>query len=225
MSNELQIFGGTDLLDDATLREQLAVNADVGARGEGISYMSFSGKRGIYKIGIDGRAPGEDEPFLVAIPLFKVGWICWKGGKPLDKRMAGSRDPAIVQPAADELGPFDKDGDGWSRARSIAARSLLNGEEVEFTNNSKSGVSEMAALHRDVRDRLRETNAVWPVVKFGVEEFESQGYKNFKPTIEVIAWLTRDDIVKWTDDPDFDPMSLLEGADVEAAPEPKRRNL
>lgn len=228
MSEELSIFGGsTDLLDVDTLREQLAVNADVGARGEGVSFMSFSGKRGIYKIGVDERTPDPDEPFLVAIPLFKVGYMAWKGSKPVGRRLAGPRDPQVEEPAKDELGPFDeKKGEGWSRARSMAARSLANGEEIEFTNSSKSGVAVIAALHRDVRDRFRETDAVWPVVTFGMEEFESGGYKNFKPTINVIAWLTRDDIVKWKpDDPDFDPMTLLNDKLNEKAPEPKRRDL
>lgn len=226
--NQVQVFGGTDLLDRDTLEKQLAVDAEYGERSSGVSYMSFSGKRGLYKVGIEGRAPGESEPFLVAIPLFKTGYICWKGGRPVDKRMAGPRDPRIAEPDMNEHGPFnEKNGEGWSKARSMAARSLENGEEIEFTVNTKSGVAVIADLHKEIRDRLRETDEVWPVITFGMEEFEAQGNRNFKPTLNVIAWLTSKDIVKWQGE-DFDAMTLLDGKGENDAPAPaprKQRNL
>lgn len=222
--NNVAVFGGVDLTDTETLRKQMAETADVGARGaEGVSYMSFSGKKGRYKIGVEGREPGAKEPFLVAIPLFKMGYICWKNGKPIAKRLAGLRDPQITEPSADELGPFEKDGEGWFRGRSMAARSLENGEEIEFSINSKSGVAVIADLHKQVTEKMASSDAFWPVVVFGSEEFEAGGYKNDKPTMDVIAWLTRDDIMKWNSD-DFDPMTLLDG-EKEEAPAPKRRSL
>lgn len=222
--NDVAIFGGTDLTDTDALKQQLAETADIGARGaDGVSYMSFSGKKGRYRIGTEGREPGEDEPFLVAVPLFKIGWICWKNGKPAAKRMAGLRDPQIPEPDSDELGPFDKEADGWYRARSMAARSMENGEEVEFTINSKSGVAAIADLHKQIREQMQSSDAIWPVIRFGSEEFESGGYKNDKPVIEIIKWLTVDQIKLWTDD--FDPMTLLEEGEEEKAPAPRRRKL
>jgi hypothetical protein len=227
MSNEIAPFGGgkVALMDDKALLEQMQEDADFGARSGDVSYMSFSGKKGRYEIGVDKRAPDDDEPFLVAVPLFKTGYICWRGGKPISKRMAGMREPKIVQPDPDELGPFDRDGDGWFAARSIGARSLANGEEIEFTINSKSGVAVMADLHRDILERLSAGEDPWPVVTFSMEEFEAKGYKNYKPIINVVKWLPTEEITRWTDD-DFDPMGewmSSEAEKVEATPAPRRR--
>jgi len=209
MSNELTTspFGAVSIMDEEALAESLAENSDFGARTSGISYMSFSGKKGIYSIGTAGRSPAEDEPFLVAIPLFKTGYICWKGGRPISKRLAGPREPKIMAPDPEEGGPFDTNrGEGWFEARSMGARSLINGEEVEFTINSKSGVSVIADLHKECAARIRAREAAWPIITFGTEQFESSGYRNDKPKITPIKWLTSQEAMKWTSD-EFDPVA------------------
>jgi hypothetical protein len=218
--NEVALFGGTvDLTDTETLRRQMTETADIGARGEGVSFMSFSGKRGLYKIGVDGRGLHENEPFLVAIPMFKIGWICWKGGKPLAKRMAGLREPMVAEPDMSEFGPFNTgQGEGWQRARSMYMRSLLTGEEIEYSTSSKSGVAVVADLHQQVRAAMSAGDGVWPIIEMGMEEFTAQNQKNFKPTIEVLKWLTRDDILRWKDD--FDPMEFLDEPAKETPPAP-----
>lgn len=228
--NPIMPFGGkADLTDEKALMQQMQEQADFGARGGDVSYMSFSGKKGQYKIGVNGRAPEPGEPWLVAVPLFKTGYICWKGGKPVSKRMAGMREPNIMQPDPEEGGPFDdRKGEGWFQARSMGARSLMNGEEIEFTINSKSGVAAIAELQREVLEQMAAGHGFWPVIEFGTESFESKGFKNDKPTLTVRKWLTSDDIKKW--DEDFDPMSFLEDGDdeqekVEAEPVKRRRNL
>lgn len=228
MGNDITPFGGgkVALIDDKELLEFMQEDADFGARSGDLSYMSFSGKRGRYSIGVDGREPASDEPFLIALPLFKKGYICWKDGKPISKRMAGQREPKVMQPAPDELGPFDKDDEGWFAARSIGARSLLNGEEIEFTTNSKSGVATLAELHREILEALSAGEPPWPIVNFGMEEFASKGYKNFKPTVDIVKWLSTDDITKWADD-SFDPMAEWMSGNKEdeerAAPAPRRK--
>lgn len=219
------LFGGSvvDIEKSEALIAAMEDTADDGGRAGDVSYMNFSGKRGIYQIGVDKRAPGEAEPFLVAITAFELGWIAWKDGKPVSKRMASISKPKVQEPAADEGGPFnDKKGEGWHRARAITVRSMENGEQCYFANNSKSGVAVMSDLQRDVLDRMKSGQPCWPVVTFGMEEFESQGYKNFKPTLDVIAWLESEEVQKLAD-PEFDPMSLLEEEEEEEAPKPKTR--
>jgi hypothetical protein len=225
MTNDLDVFKGFDLTDEKALRDAVAADADVGSRADGLSFMSFSGKRGTYKIGLEEREPGKEEPFLLAVPLFKIGWICWKGGKPVAKRMAGLRQPAVPEPDMSEFGPFDSNkGEGWMRARSVQLKSMDNNEEVEFSISSKSGVAEIASMHKMVRDQMGEGAAYWPAIVFGREEFEAQGFKNFKPTMEVVKWLTTDEIKQWVDD--FDALSLLDAPKEETpAPAPARRRL
>lgn len=208
MANEISPFGGTELTDEAALVRQLQEDSQVGSRGGDFSYMSFSGKKGVYKIGTEGRKPSEDEPFLVATPMFATGWICWKGGKPVSKRFATMREPKIPQPSDTEFGPFDKDGDGWYQAKSMVMRSMENGEQVEFSINSKSGVAAISELQKAILERMTQGLASWAVITLGSEEFESQGYKNDKPVLKVVGWLDTDQIKRWKDD--FDPQELLE---------------
>lgn len=220
------IFGGqmVDIETSQALINALEDTVDDGARNADVSYMNFSGKRGVYSIGVDKRVPGEAEPFLVAITAFELGWICWKGGKPVAKRMAKITQPKIPEPSADENGPFDeRRGEGWHRARAIVVRSMENSEQCYFANNSKSGVAVMSDLHRDVLARVKSGQPCWPVITFGMEEFESNDYKNFKPTFDVIAWLESEDVQKLAD-PNVDPMSLLgEEEEEEEAPKPRTR--
>lgn len=216
MSNDITTspFGQVSVLDEEALAESLSENSDFGARTSGISYMSFSGKKGVYSIGTAGRSPDVDEPFLVAIPLFKTGYICWKGGRPIAKRLAGLREPKIMAPDPEEGGPFDPQrGEGWFEARSMGARSLINGEEVEFTINSKSGVSVIADLHKECAARIRAREAAWPIVTFSSEQFESNGYRNDKPKITPIKWLTSQEAMQWSNE-GFDPVAawLSDGA-------------
>lgn len=226
MSNELSnLFSGApvSLPDDKALYEAVKGSEDFGAREAGnFSYMNFSGRTGRYSIGQEKRDLETDEPFLVAIPLFKTGYISWKGGKPQAERMAGLREPVVPQPDPDDGGPYDRSrGEGWSPARSLVARSLMNGEQVKFTNNSKSGVAEFANLHKQVSSQLGLQEPPWPIVTFGCEQFEANGYKNFKPTITVVKWLSTEEIKEWKDG--FDPMSWLEGSEPKEVEGPKRR--
>lgn len=228
------IFGNTQIqVTDALLKALESTDGEGGRMGD-MSFMSFSGKRGIYKIGTDGREPEEDEPFLVAIPMFELGWMCWKGGKPVAKRMANISQPKIPDPDLSEFGPFDdKKGEGWAKARAITARSMKHDEQVYFSNNSKSGVAEMSDLQSAVLERMRSGQPCWPVVVFGKEEFEAQGFKNFKPTITAVQWLDTEK-VNMLADPEIDPMDLLDDNDDDPeppkedkaeAPRPRRRRI
>lgn len=223
MSNDVAPFGGNfDVADEQALAAQLAEDADFGSRSGDLSYVSFSGKRGLYKIGTSGRAFEDPEPCLVAVPLFKTGYIAWKGGRPIAKRMAGMKDPRIMAPDPEEGGPFDAArGEGWFTARSLCCRSMVNGEQMEFTINSRSGVAVIADLHKAVVERLRASEPAWPIIEFDMEEFTSNGYTNFKPKLIERAWITTEQMQEWAD-PEFDPMTWLED-DTPKGVSPRKR--
>ena len=229
---ELAPIFGTSLVDvgeGSALMKAMEETAEEGARGGDVSFMSFSGKRGLYKIGVDGRQPGEEEPFLVAIPLFELGYICWKGGKPVAKRLAKITQPKIQEPDPEEFGPFENNKDGWSKARSITVRSLQHDEQCYFSNNSKSGVANMSDLQRDVLERMKSGQPCWPIITFGMSEFTAKDNTNFKPDFDIIKWIDTE-TVEALADPELDPMSLLaetetEVPEEEEAPAPKRRRM
>jgi len=140
--------------------------------------------------------------------------------------MAKLGQPKIAEPDPEEFGPFTSQKDGWSKARGIVMKSLEHNEQIEFTNNSKSGVSVMADLQRDVLDRYKAGQPCVPIMHIGMEEFTAQDNTNFKPVFDVVKWITPEELNKMAD-PDFDPLSLVKGgasdADDEPAPKPRRR--
>lgn len=205
-------FGTIATTDVETeLLAYLEQESTVGARNGGdVQYMSFSGKTGSFSIGQDKRDLEEGEAFLVAIGLFMSGYMAWKGGRPIDVRMAGARQPKIMRPDPEEGGPFDsRKGEGWALAKRMCMRSLHTGEEVEFTNNSKSGVAEITELQKLIAERVRAGEPGWPIVTVGKAPFEAQGFKNFRPVLTPIKWLTRSEAWQWGTE-GFDPMTWLE---------------
>jgi len=81
-------------------------------------------------------------------------------------------------------------------------------------------------------ERAAQGLPCWPVVCLEVEEFESQGYKNFKPVFNVQGWLANDQLQELADGADID--DLLEGGnakiedksddeEVEEKPAPRSR--
>lgn len=200
--NELApIFGGkVNVADVRTLAQKAAVAAQNNPRGGapgGSDYMNFSGKRGIFTIGTDSRRITEDEMWAIDVSSFEEGWICWKGGKPASTRLANIYNGVpVATPAGDELGPFDSNkGEGWFQAKAMVLKSLDNNQQGYLKINSVSGVSAMAELIGEFAERAAAGEASWPIVCLDVEEFESQGFKNFKPKFDIQAWLTTEQIV------------------------------
>lgn len=223
------VFGGAvSVVDEEALARSLEDTQDEGGRMGDVSFISFSGKMGRYKIGVDGRSPNEEELWLVNIAGFELGWMCWKGGKPEAKRMANVSAPRVQEPDKEEFGPFDENrGEGWSRARAITVRSIESGEQGYFSNNSKSGVAVMSDLQKEVTARLKSGQPAWPIIMLGMEEFESNGFKNFKPIMDPIQWLSTEEVQELAKE-GADPQAVLDGAGgggapVGDAPKPKPR--
>lgn len=191
MTNEVTkagVFGGKVALPDAKkLAEDMAQSAATGARPDG-DYIGFSGKRGVYEIGKEKRDADKEECWLVNVAGFEDGYICWKGGQVMAKRMypMGTPLPPLDK---NEHGPFIKDGDGWYDAKSMTLRSIDSGQQGYFAINSLSGVAEFADLQREITQRIRAGEAYWPVVKLDREAFTAKGFKNYKPKLVVDGWI------------------------------------
>lgn len=209
-------FGGSiSLKDKEAMAKRAAESAETGARGgapDGSDYMNFSGKRGMYTIGQDKRRVESDELWLLNITSFEDGYVCWKGGKPAAQRMAnifGAGHP-VTPPSADEGGPFDESrGEGWFKAKAWVAKSLDHDQQGYFKNNSVSGVGEMADMIKEVAQRMGTGQPAWPVFSYDMEEFESQGYKNFKPVMKIYGWLDDEAVGALGENPDADIDDLI----------------
>jgi hypothetical protein len=195
MSN-VAIFGGgggkVALNDTKAMKAALdnSVQDDPRGSDEDGVYINFSGKRGLYEIGADKNNADPDEIWLVNIGSFQTGWICWKGGRPVAKRMASIYGAPTAVPDMDEHGPFNAgNGEGWSIAKSMVLRSLDSGVQGIFTTNSKSGVSSLVGIQKEISEKIGEGSAAWAVVHLQKEAFTAQGNKNFKPVFPIYGWL------------------------------------
>lgn len=195
------VFGGkVNVADVRSLAQKAAEAAQNDPRGGapgGSDYLNFSGKRGIFTIGKDDRRIDTDELWAVDVTSFEEGWICWKGGKPASTRLANIYTGVPVRaPDGDELGPFDtKKGEGWFQAKGMVVKSMDNGQQGYLKLNSVSGVSAMAELIGAFSERAAAGEAAWPVIRLDTEEFEAQGFKNFKPKFEIVAWLETSELM------------------------------
>jgi len=223
MGNEVSVFGGkVDIADMKSLAQRAQVSASNTARGGapgGSDYMNFSGKRGVYTIGQEKRRIENDERWVVDITSFEEGWVCWKGGQSPSSRMANIYNGVpIPQPDPDELGPFDtQKGDGWFAGKAMVLKSCDEDQQGYFKINSVSGVSSMSELMEEFAERANAGLPAWPVVCLDMEEFESQGFKNFKPIFDVQGWLSNEQLQELADGADIN--DLLEAADDSTEPD------
>jgi hypothetical protein len=198
---QVAVFGGkvnvADVRGLAQKAAEAAQNTTRSGAPGGSDYMNFSGKRGVFTIGQDNRKVGPDELWIVDVGSFEEGWIAWKGGKPLSTRLSNIYTGVPVQtPQGDEGGPFDTNkGEGWFQAKAWVMKSIDNEQQGYFKLNSVSGVSAMAELIGAFSERAAAGEPAWPVISLDIEEFEAQGFKNFKPVFNVQTWLTTEELM------------------------------
>lgn len=169
--------------------EKDAAETTVGGAPDGSLYASFSGKLGRYKVGTEGADLSDAELFILNIESFESGWICWKSGSPIAKRMSSIYSGTVADPDMTEHGPF-KEGEGWSRIKALVAYSCDRDVALYFSTSSKSGLSEFSKLQLAAVTRYRSGQPFWPVFRFTREKFTSRGNTNYKPTFTVVGWLT-----------------------------------
>jgi hypothetical protein len=207
------IFGGRVNVSDMkalAVKAQAAAmnNPRTGGAPSGSDYLNFSGKKGVFTIGKDNRQIESDERWLVNVTSFEEGYVCWKNRKPESTRLANIYTGVPVpQPDPEELGPFNTaKGEGWYQAKAMVLKSIDEDQQGYFKINSVSGVGEMADLMEAFSERAAAGEPCWPVVCLDVEEFEAQGFKNFKPIFEVQGWLTNEQLQELADGADIDDL-------------------
>ena len=199
MSTAISLFGGTGgkvalTSNSDALKKALdsSVHDDPRGSPEDGVYINFTGKRGVYEIGVDKDNADPNEIWLVNVTSFESGWVCWKGGRPVAKRMASIFGDPVPIPDQGEHGPFNtNNGEGWSPCKSMSIRSLDTGVQGVFSTNSKSGVSSLVGIQKEVSARLADdaVGSAWPIIHLSSEKFTAQGNTNYKPIFPVFGWL------------------------------------
>lgn len=228
-NNAVSVFGGSvnvaDMKSLAQKAKVAALNSTRSGGPGGSDFMNFSGKRGVFTVGKEERKVQSDEQWVVDVTSFEEGWICWKGGKPAGTRLANIYTGVpIPQPAPDELGPFNEQkGEGWFAAKSLVMKSLDNDQQAYFKINSVSGVSSMADLIGEFSDRANAGMPCWPIICLDIEEFEAQGFKNFKPVFAVQEWMTAEQLQDLVNGEGGDEEEEPEVAPAKEEPKPAGR--
>ena len=189
--------------------------------GEGVQYLSFSGKSGTYQLGQNKEEP--EGLFIVEPKSIVTGWICWMKNRPVD-RVEWSiyqTEKAIDEEDLDDHGPYrEAQGEGWFQSLGFGCISLDDKEvQVKFSNNSKSGRNSIRALMDEIRKRVLAGEPSMPIIEFDVEEFTAQDQRNYKPLLRVEAWVSRGAVEAWVDG-SLDQDKLLAGE----TPKTKKRN-
>ena len=155
-------------------------------------YLTLSGKTGIYKYGRDKSELDEHKRFVVIPTETSHGWTCWSGGKPVAKVDVGLSQVPPAEGSLEDHGPYKKEMDGWKAAYRFRMFDLDTGKQALFETTAKSGVNVLSDLISACQDRSRAGEPWVPIVSWDAEEFEAQGFTNFKPVFEEIVWVEYD---------------------------------
>ena len=177
---------------------------DTGSGSAGdVNYLNFSGKSGLYSLGVNKVEVDPDALFILEPTSFGKGWIYWKSAKVLRRvnwSVFKDRDNAVLESELEDLGKPKTDKDGW-KFQLILGFISTDGKatSVEFANNSKSGVNSMKTLMDETLERMRDGEPSMAVLRFRSESFTAKDYDNYKPTFEIEAWVTRPSVQSFFD--------------------------
>jgi len=212
---------------DAMAKALSSAGADesTGSGGEGVEYVSFSGKTGVISYGRDREELDSNELFLMEPRSAFRGWICWKENKPVARHQWSIYQPELAVPEKDldDKGPYSRKQDGWQSMLGFGFMST-EGEVVQFSfsTNSSSGKNAVADLFDEVAQRTITGEPNFPLFFFTREKFQAQGEWNFKPKFDIEEWITEDEAAAMLGgeaEPEEEPEE--EPEKVEAAPEPE----
>ena len=133
------VFGGDVAMPSSSalagaLKES-AVRDPRGGAIDGADYLNFSGKRGMFTYGADGKPFDMDAILVPNIAGFQDGWVCWKNGQPVATRLAPITGVPVPTPDMNEHGPFDGDADGWFQAKAAMFKDVETGDQYFFKIN------------------------------------------------------------------------------------------
>jgi hypothetical protein len=166
--------------------------------GSSVTYLSFSGKTGSYALGRDRTDVTDDVLWILEPKSVIEGWICWKGGKPVDRVEWSTYNKAAAVDEVDlkDHGPYNtKTGEGWQRALGFGCISTDGAAtSVQFITNSVSGRNAISDLLAELVRRMTSGSPSLPIFGFGAESFTAQGATNYKPKFLIPGWATRAEV-------------------------------
>lgn len=162
-------------------------------------YLSFSGREGRFSVSNGAGATPDDFPasseLLLSIFDTKQEYVCWKDGKLIDQKTYTLFE---VMPPIETMvdhGPYSEKPDqreGWKKQYSISFRDLANNRQLRLNISAVSAVKSFDAFLLTLLEQavMHDIKAETPKVKLALAPFKSQGHRNYKPTFDLIAWVS-----------------------------------
>lgn len=192
-------------VDDGALANALTEAADDATTGSSnVDYLSFSGKTGKYSLGRDQQDIDPDMLYLVEPKTFISGWVCWKNSKPIDRiewSVLRAKEQAVDIDDLEDHGPYrESAGEGWQQLLGFGLIGCdVIHSQVKFSSTSKSGRNSIGDLMKEIGVRSAAKEPSLPLIYFSETTFESSGQTNYKPVLQVEAWVTRDSAAAYID--------------------------
>lgn len=189
---------------------QASTEESTGSGGDGVEYVSFSGKTGAITYGRDRHDLPQDELFLLEPRSAFRGWVCWKDNKPIARHQWSIYQPqlAIKERDLEDKGPYSRQQDGWQSMLGFGFMAEDGSAQLSFSTNSTSGKNAVSDLFDEIAQRTLRGEPNFPLFYFTREKFQAQGEWNFKPKFDIEEWITEEEAA-----------AMLSGEAAEAEPE------
>lgn len=158
-------------------------------------YLQFSGREGRYSVSTGSGNEPSDFPSGTKVYLniieSKKGYVCWKEKKAVDRFETSLFKPLPAESSLENHGPYnEQERDGWKMFYNAFLKDVETGKQYQLQLSSPSATRAFGALIQEIIEQapLHNLLAETPVIVLGVESFKSNGYKNYKPKLDLVEW-------------------------------------
>lgn len=190
MTNVVAFKGNLPALNINHFQKALAATKNaVGVTAGGKQFLKLAKNDGAWIYGQKDTAVEEGSLWAINPMTLQTGFVAWKGGRPVGKRMGSIFNPPITLDECPDVGAK------WDEAVAFDL-TCISGEDVgvvcEYSANSYGG----RKAFTDLMDALMkqssmEPDKIVPVVELVSDEYEHREYgTTYNPVFEIKSWAT-----------------------------------
>lgn len=197
------------------------------------AFLKYSGNDGTYQF--KGQIIEHGTSLLFNMNTLKKGFICWKGGKPVEQKMvlvtSGERMP--VKDELTDHGPYTVEGEGWAEQLGVQVINPADGTTMELNLSNRSGITALTQLAQAYGTKRKfnmddDGSYKVPVVEISARSFTLKNApgKKWAPNFEIVAWISEAEMAEYVtvsgdNDEDYDSADV-EAVEVVEEPAPAR---
>lgn len=220
MTNVIAFKGNLPTLNINHFQKALAATKNaVGVEAGGKQYLKLAKNDGAWVYGQKDTAVEEGSQWAINPMTLQTGFVAWKGGKPVGKRMGSIFNPPISESDLHDVGAK------WDAAVAFDL-TCISGEDVgvlcEYSANSYGGRKAFTELMDALMKQSSiDPNTIVPIVELVSDEYDHREYgTTYNPVFEIKSW----GAMSQEDAPAAEPEAqAAKPAEPEPEPEPTRR--